>query len=84
MKSIKFAGCNMQIGKGQEDQYHVIHAKALPGLEGECIMCYELTDEEIAQIVKTRRIWYHRLTFGGLFQPMRITTEQPIESHPNG
>lgn len=34
MKSIKFEGCNLEIGKGQTE-YNVIHALGVPGPEGE-------------------------------------------------
>jgi hypothetical protein len=74
MKSIKFPGCNLEIGKGQPE-YNVIHAMQMPGPEGEIIACYELTDEEIEQILRTRKIYYSRLTFHQKFQPMRLFTE---------
>lgn len=74
MKSVKFEGCNLEIGKGQSE-YNVIHAIGIPGPEGEIVACYELDDEEIAELVKTKRIYYHRLTFGQPFQPMRLTTD---------
>lgn len=73
MKSIKFPGANLEIGKGQEDIYNVLHAMILPGPEGELIMCFELTDEEIEQISKNKKIYYSRLTFHQPgFQPMRL------------
>lgn len=87
MKSIDFPGAIMKIGEGQE-QYHTIHALPCENDEGEIIAIYELTDEEIEQIVKTRRIIYSRLTFHNQvtcrhcnritptgFQPFRISTE---------
>lgn len=87
MKSIPFPGATLQIGKGQPE-YNVIHAMPVGGPEGEIIACFELTDEEVEQIVKTKKIFYSRWTFGGVvrchhcskvtasgFQPMRIFTE---------
>jgi hypothetical protein len=76
MKSIKFEGCNAEIGKGQENVYNVLHAKILPGVERECVVCFELTDEEVQQVLNTKKIFYHQLTFGQLFHPMRISTEE--------
>lgn len=74
MRSVKFPGCNLEIGKGQPE-YSVIHAMQVPGPEGEIIACYELTDDEIKQINKTGKIFYSRLTFGQKFQPMRLFTD---------
>ena len=73
MKSIKFPGATIAIGAGQEDTYNTLHAMRLPGDEVELIMCFELTEEEIQKIVETKRIYYHRLTFGTHFQPMRLS-----------
>lgn len=51
------------------------------GPEGEIIMCFELTDEEIEKLKQTKRIYYARWTFGQQchecqakqgFQPMRL------------
>lgn len=82
MQSIDFPGATLRIGEGQPE-YSVLKALSLPGPEGELIMCFELTDEELEEIKKTKRIYYHRLTFGQTchhcgkkngFQPMKITT----------
>lgn len=83
MKSVKFPGANIEIGKGQPE-YFVIHGKRLPGPSGEIIMCWEISDEELQVVMKTKKIWYHRLTGNGPFQPMRITVEQPMEAAPKG
>jgi hypothetical protein len=83
MKSVKIPGCNLEIGKGQSE-YHIIHAMSMPGPEGEIIACFELSDEELAQINVTRKIYYSRWTFGHNFQPMRIYTDfsEGIELKP--
>lgn len=86
MKSIKFPGCTLEIGKGQPE-YDVLHAARLPGPQGELLMCFELTDEEIAEIVRSRKIYYSRLTFDNLcqscgkplpFQPMNLWMDNQI------
>ena len=41
--------------------------------------CFELSDEEIAEIVATKRIWHTQLTFGNAFQPIMMTTRSPFE-----
>lgn len=98
MKSIDFPGATLKIGANQTDIYNVIHAMPVGGPEGEIIACFELTDDEIEEIVSTKKIYYHRWTFNGLspclkcgtinrvgFSPMRITTslEDGIELLPD-
>ena len=82
MKSIDFKGAFAKIGANQQDLYNVIHAYPLAGPEGEMIACYELTDEELEKLIKTKRIYYSRLTFGQPFQPMRIQVD-PVEINVN-
>lgn len=65
MKSIKFNGATLEIGKGQPE-YSVLHAREVE-LEGipRLLMCFELNDEEIEEITRTRKVWYSRLIFSG-------------------
>lgn len=63
MKSIDYPGAFLKIG-GSQEEYHTVHAMPLDGQEGEVVAIYELTEQEIAEIVKTKRIIYSRLTFG--------------------
>lgn len=79
MKSLKFEGCNMAIA-GTQQQYNTLHAKKEP--TGEVTMIFELSDEEVAEIVRTKKIVYQRLTFGDKFQPMKIMTKWPGEVAP--
>ena len=74
MKSVPFAGATIEIGKGQP-QHNVIHAMPIPGPEGEIICCFELSDEELKQIIETKKIYYARWTFGHPLQPMRLFTD---------
>jgi len=73
MKSIKFPGATIEIGKGQPE-YNVLHAMQGPN-EAELVMCFELSDEELAEINRTKKIYYSRLMYGGGgFQPMKLYT----------
>jgi Zn ribbon nucleic-acid-binding protein len=92
MQSIDFPGAVFKIGAGQ-DQYNTLHAMPVgTGEEDEVVMVFELTDEEVEQIRKTKKLFYHRLRFSRLtperieemtktmynpFQPFRISTEDP-------
>lgn len=40
--------------------------------------CFELTDEEVAEIIATRKLWYTQITFGHAFQPVRLSTQNPF------
>jgi hypothetical protein len=40
--------------------------------------CYELSDEEIAEIVAKRRLFYRQMLFGAQFQPIFISTKDPF------
>lgn len=77
MKSIDFPECNVALAKDQS-QYRTLYASLIQGEEGQMIVEFELTDEEIAQIIKTKRLYYSQFTFGNLFQPMKIMTESPF------
>lgn len=74
MKSIKFPGCSLEIGKGQSE-YNTLHAMHVPGPEGEVVMCFELSEDDLKQINQTKKIYYSRWTFGGPFQPMKLFTD---------
>lgn len=63
--------------------------KALPGFHGtiegnsmggiEFIACYELTDAELEELIKTRKIWARFLTYGGRLQPHLLAVSNPFE-----
>jgi hypothetical protein len=74
MKSIEFPGATLKIGKDQPE-YNTLHAMPIGGPQGEVICCFELSDEEISDIVKNKRIYYSRWTFNNPFQPMRLFTK---------
>jgi hypothetical protein len=73
MIPVTFPGCNILIGKDQP-QYQPLPAMALDGPEGERIICFELTDEELETLKTTKRLYYSQWTFGQHFHPMKITT----------
>lgn len=84
MKSIPFEGCDLVIGESQEE-YQNLHAKIVnipieeegarvcPGVT----FCFRLTEEEIAEIVKTGVIWHTVMTFGNPLQPQHMSTSKP-------
>lgn len=40
--------------------------------------CFELSDEEIAEMAATKKLWYTQCTFGNNFQPVRLSTQNPF------
>lgn len=69
MKSVTFPGVNTIIGK-EQPQYRQLQAMRLPGDDGEVIVCFEMTDEEIETIVKTRKIYVKQMTFNTPYRPI--------------
>lgn len=80
MRSLKFEGSSPIAGTQQE--YNTLHAEFVPGPYGERRIIFELTDEEVAEIVRTKKLVYRQLTFGQRFQPMNILTQWPGETAP--
>lgn len=77
MKPTTFPGHNIVLGKGQPE-YLELPAHRSNDHQGTTWACWELDDNDIADLVKHRRIWVGQLTFGGLFQPQMITTQMPL------
>lgn len=42
------------------------------------LTCWEFTDEEIEQLVRTKQVWLRQLTFGGDIQPLAPQVENPF------
>lgn len=45
--------------------------------------CFQLNKEEIDEIVKTGKIWFTQLTFGQLFHPISMSTQNPFIKDQN-
>lgn len=67
MKPVEFTGCNVLFGADQPE-YLPLPALRLP--DGDVITCWEITDEELSEIVKTKRIYFSQLTFYQALQPI--------------
>lgn len=57
------------------DPKNAIMTKQVPW---EMTACFELSDEEIEELLKTRRIWHTQCVFGHNFQPIRMSTKNPF------
>ena len=67
MKPVEFEGHNTVFAKDQPE-YLPLPALALKE-NGEVITCWEFTDEEVVEIVRTKRIYWSQYTFGNPLQP---------------
>ena len=78
MRSVDFPEANLPLAKDQP-QYNTLYVHVdFCRPEKQMISCYELTEEEIADIVKNKKIWHTQMTFGNAYQPVGITTKNPF------
>jgi hypothetical protein len=69
MKPVKFPGCNRVLGENQP-QYIPLPIIAFDDEYGTVISCFELTDEEIKIICKSKRLYIQCSTFNEPLQPI--------------
>lgn len=80
MKSIDFPKANVALAKDQP-QYQTLFVymdKTGNDPNGEVTCCFELTDEEIAEIVRTKKAWFTQVTFGRGYAPVRMSFASPF------
>lgn len=68
MKAIRFTGVNKTYGENQP-QYIPLPVMKFP--DGMMISCWELTDEEVEEIVKNKKLYISMMTFNHPLQPHR-------------
>jgi len=67
MKPIEFKGFNVTFAKDQPE-YQQLPALRMP--DGEVYTCWELTDEELERVIKSKCIFFKQLTFNHPLQPI--------------
>lgn len=90
MKAINFPQANANVAEDQE-QYNTLPScicREDNNLVN--ISCFELNDEEISSIVRTKKLWHRALTFGKPLQPFNIfaikdyfSPELPFKTNTN-
>lgn len=75
MQLIEFPQQTVIIAK---DQPEYLPLPAHVSNEGIVTCCWELSDDDIAQIIKTRKIWHQIWTFRKPLQPQLLLTECPL------
>lgn len=58
-----------------KDQPEYQPLPALKTDDGLVVTCWELTDEEVEQVVKNKKFYFSQLTFNQPLQPMRPVTD---------
>lgn len=92
MKAIEFPQQSFILAKDQPQYIPLpVHAKEEPirfkDAEGnevvkdtvmELTACFQLSPEEVAQVVATGKIWYTQCVWGAAFQPIRMSVLNPF------
>lgn len=73
MEAVEFKGQNVVMGKDQP-QYRPLPALRIMDEQGQAITCWEVSDEELEEIIKTRRIYLSQLTFNQPLQPVMLAS----------
>ena len=76
MHPVTFPGSNVVLAKDQPE-YLPLPAHVAPGAYGIVTTCWELTDEDLAKIIETRKVWCSQYTFNTGLQPQLLTVETP-------
>jgi len=84
MKAINFEGNNFVLAEDQPEyeslpvhvKYNIIPEGEVPW---EITACFEFSDEEIQELIKTKKLYYSQLVFGNLFHPMRLSLKNPVD-----
>lgn len=72
MNAVEFPEQNIVFAKDQPD-YLPLPAYKHDDKEGTTITCWELTEEEKAEIAKTGKVWLRTLTFNQPLQPVMLS-----------
>ena len=78
MKAIEFPQANEILAKDQPQYQPLpVHIDTTDP-STPFTVCFELSDEEINEIVRTRKLWHTQVTFGQRFHPIMMTTQNPF------
>ena len=77
MKAIQFEECNVEIAKNQKE-YRTLPAFVDKEI-GTVTTCFELDNEELKQIRRTKKFWLTLLTFNKPLQPIQTTCLNPFQ-----
>lgn len=92
LKAITFPEANMNLAEEQyeyntlpawadvdENKHPIMIDETTPrDPNGQMVVCFELTDQDIENFIKHRKVYYVGLTFWKGFQPMSLYSESPF------
>lgn len=87
MQPIDFPQCNLKLAEDQPEyqtlpvfvERRTVETKEGPKEIPWSMTCvYEFTDEEIAELIATRKFFYRQMLFGHKFQPIFMSTKDPF------
>ncbi len=71
MIAIDFEGVTVKIAEHQ-DEYITLPAKQCP--DGSMMFCFELDEEELKEVIKTKRIFWKQFVGNADMQPIGMST----------
>jgi hypothetical protein len=71
MSPIEFTGVNVIYAK---DQPEYLPLPVMKLQDGTVISCWQVTDEDLERIIKTRQVFVSQLTFNTPLQPLNVVT----------
>lgn len=74
---ITFDGVNVVIAENQEP-YLPLPAQVFGDSMGTILTCWEFSEEEMEEFLRTRKLWISHWSFNQLFQPLSLSTERPV------
>lgn len=78
---IRFPGVNVVIAENQTP-YIPLPAMFMGDNMGTVLTCWEFTEEEMEEFMRTRKLWISHWTFNQPFQPLCPSTDQPVAVNP--
>lgn len=76
MTPVEFGGQNIVFAKDQPE-YRPLPAHLVDNIEGTVFFCWQLTEEEKAEVLRTGLIWHEVLTFNRALQPQILHATKP-------
>jgi hypothetical protein len=74
MIAVIFEGYQVTIGRGQENLVNPLPCHVFDGI---ATSCWQLSDEDVAEIIRTRRVWLQVLKGASPHQPVKLLAFRP-------
>jgi hypothetical protein len=75
MKPVPFDQATAVLAEDQ-DVYRQLPIEWVPEHEGQMISCWELSEDELEEVLRQRKIWLSVSTFGEPMQPVSLATRR--------